>query len=326
MDKRFRSGLLALLTSLGFLLMLGACRQTVNPLGNTAHWLIGGRYSLLQSTLGMEIQVDPTADLPDKFVIEWTADKGDFIDSNTGEALTGKLVKATAGREGYTVIWRPGVEDKGTFPISARLFDKQGGTLLTGDVLWVTQKDGTYIADQLHRLFFDQQTGSYTGFENLPTTEARYTPDDAVADGCFVAVRGPSESDIAALYGGVQSWYSFLTKSVAGQDAYFRQTLFLGDRLLVTDYLYADGSYYAVDREQTDTPPVAYRYLRQLTGIAGSPAKETVRFVLTDSGELTFEQVERFLFSSSTEALKGIPPFAWIGAPTYIANQSDKHT
>lgn len=153
----------------------------------------------------------------------------------------------------------------------------------------------------------------YTGFDNLP---GKYTPEQAVADGCFVVVGGKDVNVRSFLYGGAERWQEFLDTSERGKDASLRVVFFLDGTPYYNDLFFVKGAYRHFDSELKawDRP---YRYLRALSGWDGNPSREVTMYVLTDSMELTYGDVRQYFISSSTLNRTSIP-FVWLGFTTYL--------
>lgn len=155
---------------------------------------------------------------------------------------------------------------------------------------------------------------AYHGFDDAVMYP---TPEEAMADGCFTIV---SEGDDRSLYGGDDYWRDFLYISENGEDAFLKIAHFIDGNLYMQHLIYADNLYYYFDAEYEDLTCKPFQYLRKLTGPESSERKELVRYVLTDSLELTCDQVFAAFYSSSMDAIKDVPEFQWLGFTTYLNN------
>ena len=159
----------------------------------------------------------------------------------------------------------------------------------------------------------------YTGFD---TTPEGYTPDQAVADGCLVIVGSRKSDAPSTLYGGEQRWKEFLAAAEEGRDASLRKVLFLDGTPYYCDLLFSGGQYRYFDCEYADLTDRPYRYLRKLTGLDGIPRRQRNIYVLTNSLELTFEDVVRSFYSSSRETAND-KSFIWLGFTQYLSKEED---
>ena len=168
------------------------------------------------------------------------------------------------------------------------------------------------------------EKGNYTGFSDIAEDS---TTDKALARGCYVV-------DGGKLYGGKEAWENFVAAAEAGENAYLRvATLIYPDEIDMNstggeptmyydDLYYYEGKYYyfcynGADDIRADGP---YIYLRELTGVSGNPAKERTMYVLTDSLELTYDDVEwRFLSSNLDTITK--TRFRWLGFTIYMRDE-----
>lgn len=167
---------------------------------------------------------------------------------------------------------------------------------------------------------YDAQ-GNYTGFSDIAGDS---TVEKALARGCYVV-------DGGQLAGGKEQWEAFLEAAEAGNDAFLRvATLIYPKQLDVNstdndpamyydDLYYYQGKYYCFCYNGADDIRASgpYTYLRELKGMAGNPQKEHTKYVLTDSLELTFQDVEWSFLSSNLETVTKIP-FEWLGFTIYM--------
>lgn len=155
--------------------------------------------------------------------------------------------------------------------------------------------------------------GIYLGFENIP----KYTsPEEALSDGCYVITA--SSQDSGELYGGSEAWIKFLEDSSASRDAFLRIAYFIDGSVYLNDLMYSDNAYHYFDSEWQDLSDRPYKYLRCLTGRDGIPKKDVTWYVLTDSGDLTYEEASKKLYSSSMEVIESIPDYIWLGFTVYM--------
>lgn len=152
-------------------------------------------------------------------------------------------------------------------------------------------------------------SGEYTGFSDIPE---HYTAWQASEDGCLVITD-------SVLYAGAEGWQSFLEESEAGKDAFLRIVQFIEEDVYYEDLYYEDGTYllYADDQESGTRLEGSFTYLRALTGKLGNAQKETTLYVLTDSLELTCEDVLWTFASSNLKTVTDIP-FVWLDFTTYL--------
>lgn len=156
----------------------------------------------------------------------------------------------------------------------------------------------------------------YSGFSNIPEY---YTPQTAEKDGCFVIVSGTENSSKTEVFGKNQ-WQAFFDSSNNGSDSFLRVAHFIGNEGYYTDLYYQKNKYYQYKKDEygiRQTGP--YNYLRVLAGKDGIPQKESKFYVLTDSLELTYEDVAHSMYSSNIESITKIP-FIWLGFTVYLNN------
>ncbi|MBQ8813267.1 MAG: hypothetical protein IJZ85_02045 [Lachnospiraceae bacterium] len=168
------------------------------------------------------------------------------------------------------------------------------------------------------------EKGNYIGFADIAEDG---DPDKALARGCYVV-------DHSKLYGGSEAWENFVAKAEAGENAFLRVAIKIypdevdmdsvsGEGTMFYDDLYYyEGKYYyfcynGADDIRADGP---YTYLRELTGVSGNPAKERNMYVLTDSLELTYDDVEWSFLSSNLETVTKIR-FQWLGFTIYMREE-----
>ena len=162
------------------------------------------------------------------------------------------------------------------------------------------------------------EDGSYTGFSDIPSD---YTPADATDDGCLVIdlTQGTNEygATINEKYdtAGYDNWQRFLKKSESQEDTFLRVAFFIDGVGSYHDLYYCDGNYtiFALN-EYGVSDGSTYKYLRRLDGQTGpaSDRQEDCFYVLTDSMDLTYNDVSWSFFSSNIDSVTDIP-FVWLG-------------
>lgn len=169
--------------------------------------------------------------------------------------------------------------------------------------------ENSQIDEPLHK------TGvEYSGFSNIAEN---YTPQAAEKDGCFVIVTGAENGSKTEAFGKNQ-WQAFFDSSNNGNDAFLRVAHFIGNEGYYTDLYYQRNKYYQYKKDENGIRLNGpYNYLRVLVGKDGIPQKESKFYVLTDSLELTFNDVAHSMYSSNTESITKIP-FAWLGFTVYL--------
>jgi len=165
--------------------------------------------------------------------------------------------------------------------------------------------------------------GIYAGFSDIPK---EYTAANAVADGCLVIDTtqkaneyGVNITDRQETY-GYEQWQNFLEKSGAGENAFLRVAHFIDGVGYYHDLYYRDGSYTIFDcNEYGISESKSFRYLRKLDGKAGSASapEDDCFYVLTDSAELTYRDVNWSFLSSDLSTVTDIP-FVWLGFMIYF--------
>lgn len=151
--------------------------------------------------------------------------------------------------------------------------------------------------------------GSYTGFDDIP---ADYTPERAAADGCMVITISDSTG---SLFAGENVFRDFLERCRLG-DSFMRVAYFSDETVSFNDLIYKDKKYCLVNSERP-ADVAFYSKLRKLTTTFGNPPKETVIYALTDSDELTADDVLWSFLSSDLSTVTDIP-FTWLGFTVYL--------
>ncbi len=164
-------------------------------------------------------------------------------------------------------------------------------------------------------------TCDYTGFSDIPDG---YTADDALADGCLLIDTTTKPNQYGAdvtdtrRTGGYEHWQSFLKKTENGEDAFLRIAHFLNGEGYYHDLYYTDGKYILFDLNEYGVSGWGpFRYLRCLTGTEGPRGVETRYYVLTDSLELTHNDVRWKYLSSALTTVTDIP-FRWLTFMVYF--------
>lgn len=144
-----------------------------------------------------------------------------------------------------------------------------------------------------------------------------YTPDDAVDNGQLAIIY---EEDDARVYGGEGEWKEFLNNIENNKDCTLQIVSFIGDDYIMEQISFRNGRYYYYNSNKDDDMMLStvnekeYKYLRKLTGITPGSNMESVFYVLTDSLELTWEDVFQSLISSNLETVSDIEyEILWCG-------------
>lgn len=116
---------------------------------------------------------------------------------------------------------------------------------------------------------------------------------------------------------GEEYWEDFLNDTVKGNKAEVKWCYKGADTEEYYTLSYRGGRFYY---SQNGGEEAVFSYLRPLMGYFGNPRKESTMFVLTDSLELTCDDVHWAFLSSNTESVTDIP-FVWIGFTTYIEDK-----
>ena len=165
--------------------------------------------------------------------------------------------------------------------------------------------------------------GIYAGFSDIPD---HYTAADAASDGCLVidTTLKPNEygvdiTDQQKTY-GYEQWQRFLEKSEAGENAFLRVAHFIDGVGYYRDLYYCDGKYTIFDyNEYGISESESFQYLRRLEGKTGpaSDPRDDCYYVLTDSMELTYRDVNWSFLSSDFSTVTDIP-FVWLTFMIYF--------
>ncbi len=171
--------------------------------------------------------------------------------------------------------------------------------------------------------------GKYSGFSDIPEN---YSVDDAIDDGCLVI---ETLDDGTNIYGvqmsktgrtaGYEHWVSFVERSQNGEDAFLRVAHFIRGTGYYHDLYYADGKYTIFEfNEYGISDGESYSLLRRLDGMAGPVGnqKEDHFYVLTDSTEVTYNDITHRMFSS-TFIPGEIVPYEWLGFMIYFDEEAE---
>ena len=173
----------------------------------------------------------------------------------------------------------------------------------------------------LARLPQKGEDGAYIGFNDIPDG---YTADDALADGCLLIdiTQKPNEYGVNVAdtrrTGGYEYWLAFKSAAEANIDAFLRIAYFIDGVGYYHDLYHTNGKYFMYElNEYGISGGKEFKYLRRLDGIVGPQRKEDCYYVLTDSLELTYRDIEWSYLSSSTETVTKIP-FKWLSFMIYF--------
>ncbi len=153
--------------------------------------------------------------------------------------------------------------------------------------------------------------GEYIGFSNIPKN---YSVPAASEDKCLV-IQTVKEKTVST--DGYNYWLSFVEKSSKGEFAFIRVAHFIDDKGYYTDLYFENGKYniFTFD-ERGISKGKAFTYLRCLEGISMGGMRGKY-YVLTDSLELTYEDVTWSFISSNLSSVTKIP-FEWLGFMIYF--------
>lgn len=159
--------------------------------------------------------------------------------------------------------------------------------------------------------FVTTADGRYKGFDKIPTD---YTPEQAAADGCMVITISDSTD---SLYAGQNVFRDFLERCKLG-DAFMRIAQFSDENVSFDDLIYKDGKYCLVNSEHP-ADVTFYSKLRKLTTASGDgdQPNEVILYVLTDSDELTADDVLWSYLSSVSSTVTDIP-FTLLAFTVYL--------
>ncbi len=171
--------------------------------------------------------------------------------------------------------------------------------------------------------------GKYSGFSDIPEN---YSVDDAIDDGCLVIetlddgtnVHGVSMSKTGRTE-GYEHWVSFVERSQNGEDAFLRVAHFIRGTGYYHDLYYSDGKYTIFDlNEYGVSEGESYSLLRRLEGMAGAGENrhEDHFYVLTDSTEVTYNDITHRMFSS-TYFPGEVVPYEWLSFMIYFEKEAE---
>ena len=164
--------------------------------------------------------------------------------------------------------------------------------------------------------------GNYLGFSDI--TEG-YTPEDAVADGCLVIDNKNGKNEYGATVieetktFGYEKWEHFWELSQSGENAFIRVAHFIDGVGYYFDLHYCDGKYILFNNNELGIyKECEFKYLRYLDKVNENGI--AYLFILTDSLELTYEEVSRSMVASSTSQMTKIP-YKWVGFMTWFNDE-----
>ena len=171
------------------------------------------------------------------------------------------------------------------------------------------------------------EDGVYSGFSDIPDN---YSVDDAIDDGCLVIetlddgtnIHGVSMSKTGRTE-GYEHWVAFVEKSQRGEDVFLRVAHFIRGTGYYHDLYYSDGKYTIFDFDEYEiSEGKSYSLLRRLDGMAGTGEfqREHHFFVLTDSTEVTYNDITHRMFSS-TYSPDEVVPYEWLGFMIYFDDE-----
>lgn len=170
---------------------------------------------------------------------------------------------------------------------------------------------------------YDEE-GNYLGFSDIPEG---YDALAAAEDGCLVIdnTNGTNEYGATVILKtdtyGYENWEGFEKLSAEGKNAFIRVAHFIDGVGYYSDLHYYDGKYilFETNPELGTNKICEFRYLRCLEGTVGKPDDPSAAYlyVLTDSLELTYEEVSRSMVASSISQMTKIP-YEWLGFMTFF--------
>lgn len=143
----------------------------------------------------------------------------------------------------------------------------------------------------------------YSGFDLLPQQD---TPDLAYERGALVQEEFQTTK-------GAEYLDAFLRKTASGQPATLQIAFFYKadqtEQAVYLNIVYQDGGYKAYRSDAPDRSPRTYRLLRAVSGRLPNAAKDGTVCILTDSRDLTYQQVMMAGLSSDSRYPQTLPPF-----------------
>ena len=168
---------------------------------------------------------------------------------------------------------------------------------------------------------YDEE-GNYLGFSDIPEG---YTYADAVADGCLVIDNKNGKNEYGATVieesktFGYEKWEHFWELSQSGENAFLRVAHFIDGVGYYSDLHYCDGKYILFNNNELGIyKECEYKYLRYLDKVNENGI--AYLFILTDSLELTYEEVARSMTASSISQMTKIP-YEWLGFMTWFNDE-----
>ena len=165
--------------------------------------------------------------------------------------------------------------------------------------------------------------GSYAGFSDITSD---YTSADAERHGCLLIDIKTELNEYGVNINkevrtaGYEKWQSFVAKAEAHENTFLRVATFIDGVGYYKDIYFVDGKYTAFDlNEYGVSEGKTFKYLRRLDGYDGpmTDRQKASYYVLTDSTELTFEDVRWSFFASDLSTVTKIP-FEWLGFMIYF--------
>ncbi len=161
------------------------------------------------------------------------------------------------------------------------------------------------------------------------SNEHEYTPEDAVKHHNLAIVY---EEDEIYVYGGEEYWREFITKASSGKRAILQVHSFIEGECEIIQLSYMNGKYYYYTEPEEPyglctsfVEQSEYKYLRKLVGYTTMSHKKAEFYVLTDSLELTYDDVFHSLISSDLRTVTDID-FEILWFAEYAENALDEPT
>lgn len=158
--------------------------------------------------------------------------------------------------------------------------------------------------------------GVYSGFSDIPED---YTVEDAQADSLIV-IDSSLDTDRESQAVGFEHWETFQAAVANGENAFLRVAHFVDGVGYYHDLYFCDGKYtmFESSPEYGITQNGPYTYLRKLEYEGDREFLQGhCYYVLTDSLELTYYDVEWRFVSSDLTSVTDIP-FEWLGFTAYF--------
>ncbi len=161
---------------------------------------------------------------------------------------------------------------------------------------------GKLLVEKDSLTFSFDSKGNYIGFSNMPT---EYIPEQAEKDGYFVK-RYEEENINNAI------WDQFVETAREGHNTGIRMVTFASEkphRVYFSDLYFNDGYYYLFDSSADHNEKQPFLYLLTLEGKFGNPPRDSGIVILTDDNTLTFNEVNKSMYSSNMEYIQSISPY-----------------